>query len=60
MDITSKINSDIVFTYELHHGALVSIIEAEYRNEKLIYNIRSTNRGVLIFALYVSKLYLKQ
>lgn len=46
-----------MFTYELHHGALVSTIEYEIINgDYAVYRLNSQTRTVLIFALYVTSL----
>lgn len=53
MDIFTKINKDVIFTYEIHHGALVSTFKFEIHNRNPILTLDSSNISVLIFALYV-------
>jgi len=56
MDILSKINKNIIFSYELRHAALISKFNLEFINGVPVNQLSSTNRSLLIFALYVHTL----
>lgn len=53
MDYLIKINKNTLFSFELHHGALIDQIKYEEHNKNKVLTVEGNNLSVLIFALYM-------
>ncbi|KAL4431719.1 hypothetical protein ABPG74_017348 [Tetrahymena malaccensis] len=53
VDILQKINKNVLFTYELQHGAMVSLVNYEQHAKNDVISVDTNNLSVLIFGLYI-------